>query len=193
MTEPRERIPEQIQQLCAMIHRAAFHDFHGGSHNPHRGQGRVLAVLKLKPEISQKELTYLLGTSRQSMAELLAKLEKNGLIIREPSAEDPRSKIVKLTDAGAEAADKLDSERDDSADLFDCLSADEQSTLSQLLDKLIQQFEHRFPGIDFEERRRMMQEFRNAHNRGDNYHHGPGQNHCDHPHTHGPGCGKGKR
>ena len=33
-----------------------------------QGQGRVLALLKIKPEITQRELTYLMGLSRQSSA-----------------------------------------------------------------------------------------------------------------------------
>lgn len=34
----------------------------------HIGQGRVLAILKLKPEISQRDLSYLLDMSKQSLA-----------------------------------------------------------------------------------------------------------------------------
>ena len=53
--------------------------------NPHRGQGRVLSILKLKPEITQKELTYLLDMSKQALGELLKKLENCGYITRTPS------------------------------------------------------------------------------------------------------------
>jgi DNA-binding MarR family transcriptional regulator len=75
-----EEVSEQLRQLQMLMHRAVMQKFaqSGGFHNPHRGQGRVLAALKIKPEISQKELTYLLNMSRQSLAELLSKLEKNG-------------------------------------------------------------------------------------------------------------------
>ncbi len=41
-----------------------------------RGQGRILAVLKIKADISQKELTHLLAIRPQSLGELLVKLEK---------------------------------------------------------------------------------------------------------------------
>lgn len=163
MNESQNQIFEQIQQLCAMFHRAAFYEHHPHGRNPHRGQGRVLAILKLKPEISQKQLTYLLGTSRQSLAELLKKLEDNGLITREPSPDDPRAKIVKLTQPGALAAEQLETEQIDNDDLFACLSEEEQTTLSQLLDRLIQNLETRFPDIDFDERRRMMQQFHAQH------------------------------
>ena len=95
MDELRNEVTRQLQQLQTLMHRMAFHGFSVEGkpvHNPYRGQGRVLAILKERPEISQKELTDLLEMSRQGAAELLAKLEKNGLIRRYPSAEDRRVK-----------------------------------------------------------------------------------------------------
>ena len=46
-----------------------------------RGQGRVLAILKMQPEISQKELLYLLDMRPQSLGELLSKLEKTDTLL----------------------------------------------------------------------------------------------------------------
>ena len=82
MNEVKRLILEQLQQLQSLMHRTLFRGYWGGgrSSNPYRGQGRVLAILKMKPEISQKELTYLLNMSKQSLAELLAKLERSGYI-----------------------------------------------------------------------------------------------------------------
>lgn len=48
----------------------------------------MLAILKLKPVISREELTYLLNMSKQSVAEFVTNLEKNGYITREPSEDD---------------------------------------------------------------------------------------------------------
>lgn len=45
-----------------------------------RGQGRILAMLKIQPEIATKELAYLLGIRQQSLNELLNKLEKNIMV-----------------------------------------------------------------------------------------------------------------
>ena len=93
MSEIKTIITEQLQQLQMLMHRTSFHSFMGAgkAHNPHRGQGRVLAILKMKPEISQRDLTYLLGMSKQSIAQLLDKLEKSGYITREPSEEDKKA------------------------------------------------------------------------------------------------------
>ena len=57
-------------------------------------------MLKLKPEISQKELSDLLDMRPQSLGELLGKLERNGYITRTPSERDQRVLIIRLTDAG---------------------------------------------------------------------------------------------
>ena len=82
MSEIKTTVTEQLEQLQMLMHRASFHNFMGNgmARNPLRGQGRVLAILKMKPEISQRELTYLLNMSKQSLAELLAKLEMSGHI-----------------------------------------------------------------------------------------------------------------
>ena len=65
---------------------------------PYSGQGRVLKVLKIKPEIPQKELSEILGMRPQSIGELLSKLEKKGYITRTPSPNDKRVIIVHLTE-----------------------------------------------------------------------------------------------
>ena len=68
--------------------------------NLSRGQGRVLAILKRKDNISTKNLAIILGISISALNSLLTKLEKNGFIIKEQSNEDKRIFLVKLTDKG---------------------------------------------------------------------------------------------
>ena len=65
--------------------------------NRNEGQGRVLALLKIQPEIATKDMAYLLGIKQQSLNELLKKLEKSGYVKRKPSKEDKRVMIVCLT------------------------------------------------------------------------------------------------
>ena len=79
--------------------------FYGEQQRPKSSTGdRAMAMLKIKPEISQKDLTYLLGMSKQSIAELLLKLEKNEFITRHPSENDKRVMIMRLTEKGEKAA-----------------------------------------------------------------------------------------
>lgn len=108
----------------------------GPSGDPHRGQGRVLAILKLQPEMSQKDLGFLLDMRNQSLGELLGKLEKTGAITREPSEEDRRSMNIKLTEYGAKLVGPLGGKPDDIGRIFDCLSTEEQDKLHEILARL---------------------------------------------------------
>ena len=165
MNETKLIIHEQLLQLQMLMHRAMFVPF-GRLPSPHRGQGRVLAILKLKPEISQRELTYLLGMSKQAVAELVGKLEKGGYVTRESSEEDKRVMNVKLTDAGAKAADEADDSSPETVKILDCLDESEQAALSDYLARIIRQYEEHFPDEDFEQRRKMMEAFMADHGAG---------------------------
>jgi len=99
-----------------------------------RGQGRILAFLKLQDGISTKELSYLLSMRVSSLNELLAKLERSGHVQREPSPKDKRVMLVKLTEKG-----RTEEEHDsvDISGIFDCLSADEKEVFSDHLERII--------------------------------------------------------
>ena len=168
MNEIIMTINEQLQQLQMLMHRTMFGPF-GKMHNPHRGQGRVLALLKMKPEISQKELTYLLNMSKQAVAELIAKLEKGGYITREPSETDRRVMTITLTEKGAQAVTDTDDHAFETAKIFDCLNDDELAAFSDYLGRIIKQFEEQFPDEDFEQRRQMMENFMSSHGHGHGY------------------------
>ena len=102
-----------------------------------RGQGRILAMLKIQPEIATKELAYLLGIRQQSLNELLNKLEKNGYVERKPSEKDKRVMIVHLTDKGKQ----IKQPETDYQKIFNCLLPEELQQLSQYLDRIIEAFQ----------------------------------------------------
>lgn len=133
--------------------------------DPRNGQGRVLAVLKLKPEMTQRELTYLMGMSRQSMAELLRKLETQGLIKREPSPDDRRAVTVTLTEAGHNAAQDTDPDTAARLTFLECLTDDEVAQLADYLGRIIERLEQESDD-NFKERVQVLQEFRRHHGRG---------------------------
>lgn len=174
MSKAQEEILEQFMRLQSLLHRYQMQNFmsFGPWGNPSRGQGRVLSILKMKPEISQKELTYLLDMSKQSLGELLNKLEKNGYITREASEEDRRSVIVRLTEAGAAAAGESDDPRPELENLFDCLSDEELNNFSDYMKRIIARCEEQFGGDAEDLRKQMMERF--MHFKG----HGP---HGPHP------------
>ncbi len=129
-----------VQKLLSKYQLWYYRKF-GPTGDPHRGQGRVLAILKLQPEISQKELSYLLDMRNQSLGELLSKLEKSGAITREPSDEDRRSMNIKLTEEGAKLIKPFGGNQDDASKIFDCLSIEDQAKLHEILDCLSQELE----------------------------------------------------
>jgi DNA-binding MarR family transcriptional regulator len=140
-------VMDRLMRLSGLLHRYQMLKFRyfGPLGNPHRGQGRVLSILKLQPEISQKKLLFLLNMSKQSLAELLGKLERSGYIERSQSEEDRRSSNIRLTREGAAVAEELSDLDFDADKIVDCLSEEEQDRLCELLDKLIDELYRQFP------------------------------------------------
>lgn len=101
-----------------------------------RGQGRILAMLKIQPEIKTRELAYLLGIRQQSLNELLNKLEKSGHVERKPSEKDKRVMVVHLTEKGK----KIQQPETDYQEILDCLSPEELQQFGEYLDRIIAAF-----------------------------------------------------
>ena len=101
--------------------------------NISRGQGRVLAILKKKDNISTKNLAIILGISVSALNSLLTKLEKNGYIVKEPSMEDKRVLLVKLTEKGRNYEIKPSVDYT----IFDCLDNTQKQEFDKYLNKII--------------------------------------------------------
>lgn len=132
----------QLTRVEWLLHRyhQQNHMHFGPMGDPRRGQGRVLAILKMQPEISQKELLYLLDMRPQSLGELLSKLEKNGYITRSTSETDRRVMNIKLTKEGSEVTESTEQEFS-FENLFECLSKEEQKNMSDYLNRIIETIE----------------------------------------------------
>ncbi len=107
-----------------------------------RGQESIVTLISQHPGITQKELAEALNIQPASVSELLMKLEKKGLVLREKDECDRRSVKVQLTKDGqaliAEPAEEI-------PDPFQVLSAEEQEQLRSLLEKLLKDWEQRYP------------------------------------------------
>lgn len=114
-----------------------------------RGQGRVLAMLKIQPEISTKDLSYLLGIRVPSLNELLCKLEKGGYITRQPSETDKRVMLISLTEKGKTA----ELGKNDYSDIFNGLTEDDLRSFEQYLDKIIASLEANYGAEPDEDQR----------------------------------------
>jgi Transcriptional regulators len=139
-----EDVYEQFIRIEWLLRRRHLQDQkrQGPAADPHRGQGRVLAILKLKNKVSQKELSSILDMRSQSLGELLAKLERKGYITRTPSENDRRVMEIQLTDIGMHEAEQ-DEPGKGKPDFFECLDADEQEILKGYFNRIISKLEQK--------------------------------------------------
>lgn len=104
----------------------------------------VLCVLVAsnKREAYPSDLSELIGTSRANITKMLASLEAEGYVERESGKTDARRSLIKITDAGLEAVNKITPLiAGPVADAFAGLTKDELCTLDGLLRKLIVSFD----------------------------------------------------
>ncbi|MDR3063582.1 MAG: MarR family transcriptional regulator [Methanobrevibacter sp.] len=171
MDEKKKKLASQFMELAHIYRHLARHHRHHHKIkgiDPYKGQGRVISLLKIQPEIMQKELGYLLDISTQALAEILNKLEKKGYITREQSKKDRRSFVIKLTDSGREAVPEENYKRNYNyiEESFDCLDDEEQENLINYLDKIIENIENEIDGNEFIKffRERFFAKHKNMHN-----------------------------
>ncbi|MCL1965053.1 MAG: MarR family transcriptional regulator [Firmicutes bacterium] len=145
---------EKLTRLQWLLHKQQIRGYADGGPmaDTARGQGRILAVLKLRDGISTKDLSYLLGVRVSSLNELLSKLEKSGHVTREPSEQDKRVMLVTLTDKGRSVTKPA---AVDFGDIFDCLSDEEQRAFGEYLDRVIAALTDKLGYNDEEEFERM--------------------------------------
>ncbi|MGE4488152.1 MAG: MarR family winged helix-turn-helix transcriptional regulator [Kiritimatiellales bacterium] len=138
MSDGKNNLYRQFVHLEWLLRRYQIRKFreNGPFSDPHRGQGRVLALLKLKPVISQKDLSRILDIRSQSLGELLIKLERNGYVTRASSEKDRRIMEIRLTDAGKKAAEQSEPQPNEDQ-LFNCLSEEEQTNMSNYIARII--------------------------------------------------------
>ena len=134
MDQEKREFNEKFMELLYSIRK-----FHMLSHknvsplqDTSRGQGRILAMLRLKSKITAKDLSYILGIRQQSLNETLQKLEKEGYIVRTPSPKDRRVMLISLTEKGKE----IKPVQHDYLDVLDEFSDEELKQFTSYIDRL---------------------------------------------------------
>ena len=108
-------------------------------------QKHILIVLLETASITQKKLTKRLGIQPGSASEVLAKLEKSGLIVRTENPDDRRTTYINLTNQGQNLAEEAMMQRKKRhKEMFSCLTEDEKSTLLALLEKVNADWQQRY-------------------------------------------------
>lgn len=97
----------------------------------------VLSALADQPAATQLALAASIGYDKTRLIALLDKLERDGMVVREPDPSDRRARTVRLTRAGEAcyAAAKADI-RTMEAELLDDLTVEEEQTLVAMLTRL---------------------------------------------------------
>lgn len=136
--------PEILANPAHLISRAARLLIRRGEEPFHAlglavAQVPVLAALRDGLSLPQKELARLAQTEQSSMAQLLARMERDGLIRCTPDPKDKRSRLISLTPA---ALEKLPAARalliEGNAGALRGFTEREIATLSRLLRRVVE-------------------------------------------------------
>ncbi len=134
-----DEIVEHFGTLRSVLQRwhEAYRRMHGGpAGDPSRGQGRALALLNMQGEMRQRDMGFILNIRPQSLGEVLAKLERSGLITRRTSEKDRRVLLVSITEKGRACVRSCKPPFPD-VDLSD----EELEQFSSMLERIIRAFE----------------------------------------------------
>ena len=106
---------------------------------PPLSREKLLVIISRYPEgIRQKAIAEKEGINQSSASELINKLESDGYIMRKVDPSDKRATLLFLTELGAARAAEVEDERAEKfGALFAPLTEEEKQTLSDILDKLL--------------------------------------------------------
>jgi MarR family transcriptional regulator for hemolysin len=113
----------------------------------------VLSMLRTGQKLSQKELALCARMEQPSMAQLLSRLERDGMIKRSPDPGDGRSSLISITRKALGVLPEVDAAVDAGNEVaLAGMSDDEVKTLIDLLQRLIgnleQAAQHEHAAID---------------------------------------------
>jgi transcriptional regulator, MarR family len=98
----------------------------------------ILIELWNKDGLSQQELVERADLKQATIANTLARMERDGLITREPNPEDARSRLIKLTEhARALQSSSTEIAKAINQEALAVLSADEQKLFLEMAQKII--------------------------------------------------------
>jgi len=99
------------------------------------------AIERLGP-LPQKELARLLYVEQPTIAQLLSRMERDGLIVRAPDPNDGRSSLINLTPMALERAEPAREMLAEGREIaFRTMSTQEIETLCQLLQRVLTNIE----------------------------------------------------
>lgn len=123
---------------------------HGGGRS---GRAPIIcALLKHGDAMPQRELMNMFDLKAGSLSEVLAKIERDGLIERTRDPQDRRQLIVRLTEKGHAQAEREQTERERfRAEALTCLTTDERALLEDMLARIKERWRSISKGSDKED------------------------------------------
>lgn len=132
-------LPELLGYNLRRAHLTVFQQFAAdfAPHDISAPQYGTLILIDANPGISQSAVAEALRFDRSTLVQIIDRLEKRGLVVREVAAHDRRSHALRLTEAGAGLLARLVAlgarhERQ----IASALSAAERASLVALLEKV---------------------------------------------------------
>lgn len=130
------------RSLIELLHRAgqaaeALHDREIGALGLTARQNTVLQYISAEPDASQTDICNKTGIDRSTLADMVRRLVKKGLVVRRRTRNDARRYALRPTPDGVSAvaaAKKASRKTDDK--LLATLDADDRERLLTILDKL---------------------------------------------------------
>lgn len=107
-------------------------------HNLTPLQFAVLTVLRGKQALDQVTIANQIGVDRNTVADVIRRLDKNGLLERPSSVHDKRAKLARITPAGLDVVLKMQPQMVKAQRrLVDPLSEEEYQVFMRLMDKIV--------------------------------------------------------
>ncbi|MEU5952541.1 MarR family transcriptional regulator [Streptomyces sp. NPDC047525] len=127
----------RLMELLSVSLGAYYGDFTlaAASENLTASQGKALTVLRRGPA-AMRSLADTLTCDASNMTGIIDRLEKRGLVRREPSPSDRRVKNVVLTAEGERVTDALRARMSATREGLERLSAQDRDTLHSLLERV---------------------------------------------------------
>lgn len=102
-----------------------------------RQQFILLKILNQQKCVAQGDLAFLTSRDKTSLTRLISTMQRKGLVIREGSETDRRSKLIKLTTQGKEVFENLTPKmRGIISEIVEGIDKDELEIAKKVLDKI---------------------------------------------------------
>ncbi|MBV8912629.1 MAG: winged helix-turn-helix transcriptional regulator [Acetobacteraceae bacterium] len=106
-------------------------------------QFAALTAIRENPDVDATRLSSLIAFDRSTLGNVLERLEAKGWIVRSPSPQDKRIKVLRLSPVGSKVLDVVEpAVRRVQERLLEPLAPGERTEMMRMLEQLIRRHEH---------------------------------------------------